>query len=553
MAEKSTKWPTPACAAPWASRRVAIALSSSSEPPGWSRIEAARCTTVSTPRRAWRKEPGSPRSPSAICTRTRSGPRRRGSRTRQRTGRPAAVSRRRSALPTVPVAPVSRIIGVAPPWRRRSIRRCLESPFPESRHRVEKELHGLRHRRALHRHQGQLVRRGVPGGLHPPDARRARLRQGRAAVHRPRGVHRLRRVRRGLPRRRMLRRGPAPGRVELVHPDQRGVLQQDLIRARPIGGQGLTPAGPPRLPLRTQPLVEGRRTMQLSRWAAPLTVLACLAFAAPASAGGAGHGAGSPGSAPRPESDQGAQPGTASGSGTSTVPSAGGGGAGADVPSRIQSRLRRAERALSRLEGRVDDGDGSGAASAASSVQRNLAGALKSAERRADTDSGPASLGAVAAAQHAAVVQVAGLFDGVTDNTVISALEATMDGAISGRDDLIATIDGLAAQRKSTYGDVLSSIGSDVDGELSDLNEALTDDTLRDPEARDAVNGAISALTATKAKVAGMGVSSTSTATGTATGSTTATGTSAQTTAGTTGDRDCPRPDGTRQTTGAQA
>jgi len=292
--------------------------------------------------------------------------------------------------------------------------------------------------------------------------------------------------------------------------------------------------------------------MQLSRWAAPLTVLACLAFAAPASAGGAGHGAGSPGSAPRPGSDQGAQPGTASGSGTSTAPSAGGGAAGADVPSRIQSRLRRAERALSRLEDRVDDGDGSGAASAASSVQRNLAGALKSAKRRADIDSGPASLGAVADAQHAAVVQVAGLFDGVTDNAVISALEATMDGAISGRDDLIATIDGLAAQRKSTYGDVLSSIGSDVDGELSDLNEALSDDTLKDPEAKDAVNGAISALTATKAKVAGMGVSATSTATGTRTGST-ATGTSAQSTAGTTGDRDCPRPDGTRQATGTQA
>ena len=60
-------------------------LSSSIDPRGWSRIEAARCTTVSTPRSALRNEGGSARSPSAICTRTRCAPSRRGSRTRQRT------------------------------------------------------------------------------------------------------------------------------------------------------------------------------------------------------------------------------------------------------------------------------------------------------------------------------------------------------------------------------------------------------------------------------------------------------------------------------------
>ena len=52
-------------------RQVAIPLSSSIEPRGWSRIEAARWTTVSTPLRALRNEGGSARSPSAICTRTR--------------------------------------------------------------------------------------------------------------------------------------------------------------------------------------------------------------------------------------------------------------------------------------------------------------------------------------------------------------------------------------------------------------------------------------------------------------------------------------------------
>ena len=46
------------------------------------------------------EEAGSARSPSAICTRTRSGPGARGSRTRQRTGSPAAGRRRSSAAPT---------------------------------------------------------------------------------------------------------------------------------------------------------------------------------------------------------------------------------------------------------------------------------------------------------------------------------------------------------------------------------------------------------------------------------------------------------------------
>ena len=102
-----------------------------------------------------------------------------------------------------------------PTWR--PPRSNLAGQPPRScRTKEERLRHGLRHRRALHRHQGQLVRRGLPGRLHPPDARRARLRQGRAALHRPRGVHRLRRVRRGVPGRRVLRRGPAPGRVGQV-------------------------------------------------------------------------------------------------------------------------------------------------------------------------------------------------------------------------------------------------------------------------------------------------------------------------------------------------
>src|SRR3954452_3030677 len=114
---KKTKRRTPAASAAWTMRHVAMPLSSSIEPRGWSRMAAARCTTVVTPRSALRNDGGSARSPRAIWTRTRSAPSRRGSRTRQRTGVRAAVRRRSTAEPTRPVAPVSssmRPAGYAP-------------------------------------------------------------------------------------------------------------------------------------------------------------------------------------------------------------------------------------------------------------------------------------------------------------------------------------------------------------------------------------------------------------------------------------------------------
>src|SRR4051812_39737385 len=114
IAEKNTKRFVRARSAARTSRSVATPFSSSIEARGWSRIAAARWITVSTPRRAFRKEAGSDRSPSAICTRTRSLPSRRGSRTSTRTRSPRAVSRRRTCLPTFPVAPVRRITGSEP-------------------------------------------------------------------------------------------------------------------------------------------------------------------------------------------------------------------------------------------------------------------------------------------------------------------------------------------------------------------------------------------------------------------------------------------------------
>ena len=92
----------------------------------------------------------------------------------------------------------------------------------------------LRDRRQLR--QGRLVHRGLPGGLHPPQAGRARLRDGRAALHRPRRMHRLRRLRRGVPGRRDL-----PGLR---------YAREVRLRARPQRASSSPSAAPPSAPPR---------------------------------------------------------------------------------------------------------------------------------------------------------------------------------------------------------------------------------------------------------------------------------------------------------------
>lgn len=172
-----------------------------------------------------------------------------------------------------------------------------------------------------------------------------------------------------------------------------------------------------------------------------------------------------------------------------------GGGRGGDraeqaqVPSRVATRLKRADRALERAQDAVDDG--TSAASALKSVRTNTTAALKAAKKRAGSENGPASLGAVASFQHKVSGDTAALFDGADDATV-TELATTLDSAITGRDEAIAAISALTD--KSAYSRVLSRIDKQVTAEIEAIDEALTDDTLTD--------GAKTALTDAKAKLA---------------------------------------------------
>ncbi|CAA9385560.1 MAG: 4Fe-4S ferredoxin, iron-sulfur binding, partial [uncultured Nocardioides sp.] len=94
----------------------------------------------------------------------------------------------------------------------------------------------LRHRPAVRRPQGPRVRRRVSGRLH--------LRGQAHALHPPRRVCRLRRLRARVPRRGDLLRGRHAGGVEGVLHGQRGLLQRPRL-ARRRRQDGRDRQGPP--------------------------------------------------------------------------------------------------------------------------------------------------------------------------------------------------------------------------------------------------------------------------------------------------------------------
>jgi hypothetical protein len=174
---------------------------------------------------------------------------------------------------------------------------------------------------------------------------------------------------------------------------------------------------------------------------------------------------------------------------------------GGDVPSRVSSRLARAERALERAEDKVDDGDAAGAAASLRSVRKNLAAALKSANRRvaAGADNGPDAIGAVFDAQHNTVETTAALFDGA-DGDVVDALADALKASLDGRDEGVAQVAALSADQREDYESVLEQVDEDIGDEIEQIDEALADDTLTD-EARAALEQAKTQLEATRTSV----------------------------------------------------
>jgi hypothetical protein len=208
----------------------------------------------------------------------------------------------------------------------------------------------------------------------------------------------------------------------------------------------------------------------------------------------------------------------------------------AAVPSRVSSQLKRADRAVQHASDAVDDGDNAKAMTALRAADRAFGSAVKAAKKHPSSD----AFGAVADAEHGTIGDLVGLFDGVTDGDTVNQIGTTLKDVISGRDDLIGTINGLSD--KSSYAAVAQSISDDVADEVSAVQDALSDDTLKDPEAKDALNAALTQLQATASAVSslvgGLGTSSSSST------SQTASTTPAVSTQQAQGNGDCPKREG---------
>src|ERR1035438_5965388 len=98
----------------------------------------------------------------------------------------------------------------------------------------ENNNHGIRNRGTLHWNEGHCLCGCLPGGLHPSEEGRGHLRRSRDALHRPGRVHRLWRLRPGVPRiGDLCARRPAR-KVGGVHRQERSLLRE-IGRAGGIG------------------------------------------------------------------------------------------------------------------------------------------------------------------------------------------------------------------------------------------------------------------------------------------------------------------------------
>src|SRR4051794_19667681 len=149
----------------------------------------------------------------------------------------------------------------------------------------------------------------------------------------------------------------------------------------------------------------------------------------------------------------------------------------AGVPSRIATKLKRAEKALDRAQERADDGNADGAASQLAAVRRNLAAAEKAAIKRmtAGSETGPDAGAAVAAVESDVVNGTADAFDGVTSDALVDALDKTLDAAINGRDSVVAAIKALDADAQGDYYDAADQVDGDTADEIDSLSEAISD------------------------------------------------------------------------------
>lgn len=154
----------------------------------------------------------------------------------------------------------------------------------------------------------------------------------------------------------------------------------------------------------------------------------------------------------------------------------------------IQSRLHRADVALTKAQDAADDGNDAGVVSGLKGANRQTALALKSALRLVahDRDSADEALSDTTD-QLSANAQAAMDLLGGASSDVVDAVNATMVATDTGRGKVLTTIQGLG-DLEVDWGDALTQIADDIANELSTAGDDL--------DSGDLSNGAEDTLTA---------------------------------------------------------
>ena len=167
------------------------------------------------------------------------------------------------------------------------------------------------------------------------------------------------------------------------------------------------------------------------------------------------------------------------------------------VPARVKAKVKRVEQVLDRVSDHASDGDDAAALKSITALDKAVASATKAGVKKVGTEKGPASVGRVAWAEDDVAVTTADLLDGASAD-LSTGLAGSLDGALDGRDALVAAIAALPAADQADYADALERLAEDSADEAEAFTEGVADDELTDA-AKTALTAAATQATATAA------------------------------------------------------
>jgi hypothetical protein len=158
------------------------------------------------------------------------------------------------------------------------------------------------------------------------------------------------------------------------------------------------------------------------------------------------------------------------------------------LPSRVLNAIERTQNAVERVEPSIDDARYTAALRSLAALSADIVRAHRvalgqlnaaPADEEAETTPGPDSVIAVLTLEQSSITRIAGMFDLLTNASVVTALDKALASAGKKRNRLLNTVAGLDPEGSGA--DYADGMADTVDGyadEIANLSEALSLDRL---------------------------------------------------------------------------